>query len=103
MIGAHLISDQDTRVSTYQEMSQEMVQVTATLGTETAFIQPEILKMDIATVDRFIAEEPRLLRDIGRRRAHILSDGEEKLLSGSVVMSSGPKSRELVNAAPQRP
>jgi len=95
---AGLISDQDTRVSAYQAMSQEMVQLTANLGTETAFIEPEILKMETATVDHFIAQEPRLkvyehyLRDIERRRAHTLSDGEEKLLAGSIVMSRGPYS-----------
>jgi oligoendopeptidase F len=95
---AGLISDQDTRVSAYQAMSQEMVQLAATLGTETAYIDPEILKMDTTAIDRFIKEEPRLkvyehyLRDIERRRAHTLSDAEEKLLSGSIVMSSGPYS-----------
>jgi oligoendopeptidase F len=93
---ASLISDEDTRVSKYQAMSQEMVQLAANLGTETAYLEPEILKMDTATIDRFIAQEPRLkvyehnLRDIERRRDHTLSDAEEKLLSGSVVMSSGP-------------
>jgi oligoendopeptidase F len=95
---AGLISDEDTRVSAYQAMTQEMVQVAASLGTEAAYIQPEILKMNPTTVDSFITQEPRLkiyehyLRDIERRRAHTLSDAEEKLLSGSVVMSSGPSS-----------
>ena len=95
---AGLISDQDTRVSQYQAMGQEMVQLAANLGTETAFVEPEILKMDKATVNRFLLQEPRLkvyehyLRDIERRRDHTLSDAEEKLLSGSVVMASGPSS-----------
>jgi oligoendopeptidase F len=95
---AGLISDQDTRVSAYQAMQQEMVQLAATFGTEAAYIEPEILKIDKATIDRFIAQEPRLkvyehyLDDIARRRAHTLSDAEEKLLSGSIVMSDGPSS-----------
>jgi oligoendopeptidase F len=95
---ASLISDQDTRVSTYQAMNQEMVQLGATLGTAESYIEPEILKMDKATIDSFITQEPRLkvyehsLNDIARRRAHTLSDAEEKLLSGSIVMSSGPYS-----------
>jgi len=95
---AGLISDQDTRVSQYQAMGQEMVQLAADLGTETAYIQPEILKMDTTAIDLFLAQEPRLkvyehyLRDIERRRHHTLSDEEEKLLSGSVVLSSAPSS-----------
>jgi oligoendopeptidase F len=95
---ASMSSDQDTRVSTYQGMQQEMIQLGSILGTETAFIEPEILKMDNATIERFLTLEPRLrvfrhyLDDIARRRAHTLSNAEEKLLAGSSVMASGPSS-----------
>jgi oligoendopeptidase F len=92
------MSDQDTRVSTYQGMQQEVIQLGSVLGTESAFIEPEILKMDNATIERFLAHEPRLhvfrhyLEDIARRRAHTLSNAEEKLLAASSVMASGPSS-----------
>jgi oligoendopeptidase F len=95
---ASMSSDQDTRVSMYQGMEQEMIQLNSRLGTEEAFIQPEILKIDTATIDRFLAQEPRLhvyrhyLEDIERQRAHTLSNAEEKLLAGSSVMASGPSS-----------
>jgi len=88
---ASLMSDQDTRVSTYQGMQQEMALLGATLGAETSYVEPEILKADVATIDRFVASEPRLkvysfyLHDILRRRAHTLSDVEEKLLANSSV------------------
>ncbi len=95
---ASMNSDQDTRVSTYQGMQQEMIQFGSMLGTETAFIEPEILKMDNATIERFLAQEPRLnvfrhyLEDTARRRAHTLSNAEEELLAGSSVMASAPSS-----------
>jgi len=95
---AGLISDQDTRVSAYQAMKQEMLQLGAKFAAETAFIEPEILKIDKATIDRFVAEEPRLkvyrqyLDDIQRRRAHTLDDAEEKLLAGAGVMAGAPAS-----------
>ena len=95
---ASLNSDQDTRVSAYQAMQQEMIQLGSVLGTESAFIEPEILKMDNATIERFLTQEPRLqvfrhyLDDISRRRAHTLSNAEEKLLAASSVMASGPSS-----------
>jgi oligoendopeptidase F len=95
---ASMSSDQDTRVSTYQAMQQEMIQVGSVLGAESAFIEPEILKMDNTTIERFLAQEPRLhvfrhyLDDIARRRAHTLSGAEEKLLASSSVMASGPSS-----------
>src|SRR5258708_1785516 len=90
---ASLISDQDTRVSKYQGMQQEMQQVAAKFGEETAFIEPEILKIDKATLDTWVAQEPRLktyqhyLDDIQRRRPHTLSDGEERLLAASSVVA----------------
>ncbi|HVI80529.1 MAG TPA: oligoendopeptidase F, partial [Candidatus Acidoferrum sp.] len=60
--------------------------------------EPEILKMDDATIARFLTEEPRLhiyrqyFEDITRRRAHTLSKEEEKLLAGASIMASGPSS-----------
>ncbi|HKU28780.1 MAG TPA: oligoendopeptidase F [Candidatus Sulfotelmatobacter sp.] len=93
---ATLSSDQDTRVSTYQAMEQEMIQLASALATEAAFIEPEILKMESAAIEQFLSEEPRLqvyriyLHDIARRRAHTLSNAEEKLLAGAAVMASSP-------------
>ncbi len=93
---ASMTSDQDTRVSLYQGMQQEMAQIGATFGAETSFIEPEILKIDAAKVESFIASEPRLkvynfyLHDILRRRAHTLTDAEERLLASSSVMASAP-------------
>jgi oligoendopeptidase F len=91
---ASMMSDQDTRVSTYQGMQQEMAQVGATFGAETSYMEPEILKLDASKVESFIASEPRLkvytfyLHDILRRRAHTLSDSEEKLLASSSIVAS---------------
>ena len=95
---ASMNSDEDTRVSTYQGMQQEMIQLGSVLGAESAFIEPEILKMDNTTIERFLAQEPRLrvyrhyLDDIARRRVHTLSGAEEKLLASSSMMASGPSS-----------
>jgi oligoendopeptidase F len=91
---ASLTADQDTRVSVAQGMKQEMQQVAATFGSEAAFVEPEVLKIDKTTLDRWVAGEPRLrvyahyLDDIQRRRPHTLSDAEEKLLASSSVATS---------------
>jgi oligoendopeptidase F len=93
---ASLIADQDTRVSKYQGMQQEMQQLGAKFGEAVSFVEPEILKIDKAALDKRVAEEPRLktytfyLDDIQRRAAHTLSDGEERLLAAaSVVAGTG--------------
>jgi oligoendopeptidase F len=93
---AGMMSDQDTRVSTYQGMQQEVSQIGANIGTDLAFVEPEILKIDPATIDKFIASEPRLkvytlyLHDILRRRDHTLSDPEERILASASVVAGGP-------------
>jgi oligoendopeptidase F len=95
---ARFLSDQDTRVSTYQAMRQEMIKLQAILGTETAYLEPELLKIESGTVEGFIAQEPRLriyghyLHDVSRRRTHTLSNAEEKLLAAAGVMASAPQS-----------
>jgi oligoendopeptidase F len=95
---ASLISDQDTRVSRYQGMQQEMQQAGAKFGETLSFIEPEILKIDKTTLDKWTSEQPRLktyahyLDDLQRRRAHTLSDAEERLLAASSVVASQPSS-----------
>ena len=91
-----LSSDQDTRVSKYQAMKQEMQQLGTSFAAETAFLEPEILKMDLATLDSFIAKEPKLkqysfyLHDILRRQAHTLSEGEEKIIADAGLVTNSP-------------
>ena len=91
-----LIADQDTRVAKYRAMKQEMDQLGSSFGADTAFIEPEILKIDRATIDSFIAREPKLtpytfyLHDLLRRQSHTLSEPEEKIIADAGLMSSAP-------------
>ena len=95
---AGLLADEDTRDSAHQAMKQEMVQIMANFGAARAYMEPEILKMERSTIDRFISEEPRLkvyqhiLDDILRRREHTGNDIEERLLAGASVMANTPYS-----------
>jgi oligoendopeptidase F len=93
---ASMLSDQDTRLSGPQGMQQEMQLLFARFGAEAAFVEPEILKVGTATIDKAISTEPRLtpyafyLRDIFRRAAHTLSDAEEKLLADAGPLAGSP-------------
>ena len=95
---ASLLADQDTRVSKYQGMQQELQQIAAGFGQQVSFIEPEILKIEKATLDGWTAKEPRLktyqhyLNDIQRRRPHTLSDSEEKLLAASALVANASSS-----------
>ncbi|HEY2383403.1 MAG TPA: oligoendopeptidase F [Terriglobia bacterium] len=91
---ASMLSDQDTRDATHLGMKQEMTQLAAAAGAETAYIEPEILHFDKGKVEQFIAAEPRLkvfrfyLEDTARRASHTLTEGEEKLLADAGPMAS---------------
>jgi oligoendopeptidase F len=93
---AALLADQDTRDAQHQGMKQEMVQLAAAFGAQASFIEPEILRLEKGTVEKFIATEPRLqvyrfyLEDILRRATHTLGDAEEKLLADALPLAGTP-------------
>jgi len=91
-----MLADQDTRVAGPQGMQQEMQQLTADFTAQIAYVEPELLRVDPAVLERFLASEPRLktytfyLHDIERRAPHTLSDAEEKILAdASPLAASG--------------
>jgi oligoendopeptidase F len=93
---AGMLADEDTRDGQHQGMRQEMQQLSASLAAEGAFVEPEILRLDPATLARFLDTEPRLgiyrfyLQDIVRRAAHTLTDGEEKILAEAGPLAGSP-------------
>lgn len=95
---ASMNSDQDTRESKYLGMVQEMSQIGSEFGAITSFMEPEILKMDKALVDGFIAKEKKLeiyrfyLNDLLRRQAHTGTAGEEKIIADAGLMADAPYS-----------
>jgi len=93
---AHMKSDQDTRSSKYLAMEQEMQQLGTDYNSKAAFIKPEIAGMDKETIDKFIEQERGLkiykmaLYDIQRKKAHTLSEKEEKILAEAGLLADGP-------------
>ena len=93
---ASMTSDQDTRDSKYLAMNQEMTQIGSTFAAKASYIEPEILKIDKATIDGFLQSEPKLgiykhyLDDIVRRKAHTRSASEEKIIADASLMADGP-------------
>ena len=93
---AGMSSDLDTRNATYQAMKQEMSQLGSTFAAATAWVEPEILKIDQARLDALLAGEPKLkpyafyLRDLQRRKAHTLSEAEEKIIADASLMAPAP-------------
>ncbi len=90
-------ADQDTGNGTYQAMSGRMISLSVAVSTAAAFDTPEMIAIPDETLDRFYGEQPalstyrRMLTRIRRRKDHILSDAEEKLLSAAGEMSESPE------------
>ena len=89
-------ADEDTRVAAYQAMSGKFMSVVVALGAACSFETPEIMAIPEETLDQFYAQYPKLeryrryLTDLRRRKEHILSPAEEKLLAAAGEMSQAP-------------
>ncbi len=95
---ASMKSDQDTRESKYLALRQQAEQLATEYGSKASFIEPEIAALDAPTVEKLLAAESGLkvyrmrLFDILRRKAHKLSEKEEKLLAEAGLMAGSPGS-----------
>jgi len=93
---ASMNSDLDTRNATHLGMKQEMGAIGAEFAAKSSFIEPEILKVDKATIDDFIKREPKLeiyrhgLYETLRRKEHTGTEGEEKIIADASLMSDAP-------------
>lgn len=93
---AQMHFDEDTRVSKYQSMKSQMQQLATDFSTAAAFMEPEILAIDKARIEKFAKENKGLdvyrkyLADISRRRAHTGTESEEKIIAAAGLMASTP-------------
>lgn len=89
-------SDEDTSNGTYQEMRSKIMSFIIALSGVGAFDTPEILAIPDTDMERFYKEEPGLelyrthLNRIRRKKAHSLSDAEERILAAAGEMASAP-------------
>src|SRR5699024_11740170 len=81
---------QDTTNDFYQALNQKAESLLTLFSSTMSFIVPEILSMDETTIDQFLKENEdlqlykKVLDDISRQWAHILSEKEEALLSEAI-------------------
>ena len=89
-------ADEDTRAAEPQEMCAQLTNFMTQLNTATAFETNEILAIPDEKLEQFYKEVPALegyrrhLEEIRRRRAHILSPAEERLLAMAGELSENP-------------
>jgi oligoendopeptidase F len=108
---ASMKSDADMRVAANQALRQEIQLLATDFSKRTSWVRPEILAGDPATIEAFLAVEPRLaphahpLRDLIRQREHVLGAEEEKIVAEAGLLTSEPRSLHgiLTDAEMPRP
>ncbi len=95
---ASLSSDEDTRVSLFQGMKQEVSQIYSDFAAAASYIEPEILAAPVKTIRTYIDSDSRLqdydfyLEDLIRQRKHKRSDEVEKVIAQASLMAGNASS-----------
>ncbi len=90
--------DEDTTNSMHQGMADRAVQLYVRASTIASYIEPEILDLEPATLERFLQETPELntyrqqLRELGLKRGHIRSAEIEAILASAGEIADAPGS-----------
>ena len=98
LVYASCKSDQDTADSFYQDLRGKATAAAVAVSSATAFAAPEIMALDEDRLSLFYIAQPaletyrRVLYQVRRRAAHILSPAEERLLAAAGEMAEGPES-----------
>ena len=90
-------SDEDTAVSKYQAMVSRLMNGYVAINSAGSFETPEIISIPQETLESFYRERPELelyrraLDSIRRKKSHVLSDAEERLIALTGDMSGVPE------------
>lgn len=90
-------SDEDTRVSKYQDMCSRLEMLYVSIAGAASFVTPELLSISDEDMEKFFREcdglelYRRSLERIRRRREHFLSEKEEKLIAMTGELLSTPE------------
>lgn len=96
IVYANQRSHQDTKVSKYQGYVERADNAAVTAQSATAFADPEILQIPELHLFEMMEDEPELLAyervilELMRHKAHVLSDAEEKILAKAGEIAVGP-------------
>lgn len=95
---AHMRSHEDTKNSKYQSLADRADSLEAEVSSANSFIVPEILQIPEDKISSFIKEHEGLklfdkyIEDIVRKKPHVLSSKEERLLAMAGELMNAPGS-----------
>ena len=94
---ARMKSDEDNRVSKYQELTQRAGSLLSKISVSMAFFLPEIMDLPEGTLERYMRESKDImlydyvLVEFIRRRKHVLSKEAENILAQFSEVAGAPK------------
>ena len=94
---AKMRRDEDNANSLYQGMTDRAMSLYVAVSGEASFVAPALLSESKDKLEQYISEEKALepyafmIRDIIRKKKHVLSENEEKILSMSADFASGAR------------
>ncbi|MGN1119488.1 MAG: M3 family oligoendopeptidase, partial [Oscillospiraceae bacterium] len=89
-------NDEDTRKAEYQDMVSRLEMLFVEIGGASAFVTPEILSITDERMEQFYKACPAMelyrlsLDRVRRRREHILSEAEERIMALTGEMAAAP-------------
>lgn len=90
-------SDEDTANSKYVDMRGKLMGAFIKINTAGAYATPEIMAISDETIEKFYADEPalelyrRAIDLIRRRKSHVLSEAEERILAAVGEVTEAPE------------
>lgn len=90
-------SDEDTANSKYVDMRGKLMGAFIRINTAGAYATPEIMAISDETIEKFYADEPalelyrRAIDLIRRKKAHVLSEAEERILAAVGEVTEAPE------------
>ena len=94
---SHMKLDEDTRLASSQEISDKGVSLYVEVENKTSFLVPEILSIDLKTLEDYFEEQEALkiykqyLKDIFRIKNHVLSAREESIIAQFGEVGASPQ------------
>lgn len=98
IVYANRLYDEDLRKSENQELTQHISNLGTTFSEKTSYLNPEILQIEPATIEKFYNDFPALkdyalfIDDILRLRDHTLSPDQEQILASAGQVTGNPTS-----------
>ena len=96
-----LRSDEDTKVTKYQEMNQVATNTYVLGGQELSFVAPELMATDKSVIDKYLEDDEisylkHYFEDMFRNKDHVLDEKSEQILAAFGKLKQNPQATYMI-------